>query len=386
MSAGCRSTAKDVLNLRLLTVTHFFESHGGGIERVAGHLCRHLAAGGHQVEWAASASDSPPADAEFGALALRCINPTERLTGLPMPIPGPRGFATLAGAVKRADAVIVHDALYVTSIAAMLLARLHHKPVLLVQHIAELPFTSPVMRTIMHIATTVVTKPMLRASDRVVFISDTVRRAFASARTRQPPLLLFNGVDKSLFHARLLAGEKDAFCDAHGLPASGKLVAFVGRFVAKKGLGAIREVAMLRPEITFALAGTGPIDPETWQLPNVKVLGALVPSDVGRLMRSADVLLLPSVGEGFPLVVQEALACGLPVICGEETALADPGATAWLSGIAVDQSRPMATAAAILAELDKAPLSSQRRTEMAEYAAVTYNWSAMAAGLTAALR
>ena len=56
--------------LRFLTVTHFFESHGGGIERVAAHLCRNLAAQGHECEWAASAADSAPAAVRGVAPAL----------------------------------------------------------------------------------------------------------------------------------------------------------------------------------------------------------------------------------------------------------------------------------------------------------------------------
>ena len=48
--------------------------------------------------------------------------------------------------------------------------------------------------------------------------------------------------------------------------------------------------------------------------PTVRVLGTVAHDDLGELYRAADVLLLPSAGEGFPLVVQEAMASGLPVV------------------------------------------------------------------------
>ncbi len=44
------------------------------------------------------------------------------------------------------------------------------------------------------------------------------------------------------------------------------------------------------------------------------VLGPRPRDEVARLYRAADCLLLPSFGEGFPVVAQEALASGLPVI------------------------------------------------------------------------
>ena len=361
--------------MRLLTVSHFFESHGGGIERVAGHVSRELAALGHEAAWAASAADPAPADAAISAVPLRCVNPTERLTGLPMPIPVPSGLAALSRAIRRADAVIVHDAMYCTSISAMVLARRHRKPVILIQHIAAIEFASPTMRHLMRLANRVVTRPMLKMADRSVFISDTVMKAFADAPMKRPPSLLFNGVDTAIFHPA--APERERL----GLPATGTVAAFVGRFVTKKGLAVLRALAGARPELTIVMAGSGPIDPAQWQLPNVRLVGPLDAAGVAALFRSSDMLLLPSVGEGYPLVIQEALACGLPVVCGAESAAADPGASRWLRGVAIDLGDPDGTANRIGRAIDRPRPDPKDRAEMAAYARHTYRWSAKAEAL-----
>lgn len=362
--------------MRFLTVTHFFESHGGGIERVAAQICRHLSAQGHAASWAASAGDALLDDGGVDAIPLPCINPTEALTGLPMPIPGPRGTARLWSAVKGADVVIVHDALYCTSILAMVFAKLQRKPVILIQHVAEIAFASAAMRRVMALANRLVTRPMLRSADQVVFISDTVRQFFASARMKRPPLLQFNGVDTAIFHPG--EAERAAF----GLPEQGPLVAFVGRFVEKKGLSILQAVARRCPQVSFALAGAGPIDPRKWDLPNVHLLGSLPPERIAALFRSADMLLLPSVGEGYPLVIQEAMATGLPVICGEESARADPAASEWLRGVDVDLQDSEASASRICAILDALRAqSAASREEMIDYSQHHYSWSGFATRL-----
>lgn len=367
--------------MRFLIVSHFFAAHGGGIERVAAHMGRNLVKQGHEVEWAASSADSPSDEQGVAPVLLPCINPTEAVIGLPMPIPGPRALARLWKAVGRAEAVIIHDALYCTSIFAMAMAKMRRKPVILVQHVAEIAFANSLMRGLMAVANQLVTRPMLRIADQVIFISDTVRSFFASSPMRRPALLQFNGVDIALFNPN--HGERDHSASPQAACRSGDspLIAFVGRFVEKKGLGIIRALAHLRPDTHFALAGSGPIDPRQWNLPNVHLLGSLQPPEVAALFRSADCLLLPSVGEGYPLVIQEAMATGLPVICGDESALADPGASRWLHGVRIDLQDVDGSARRVADALDRLNIDERERQAMACYAGEHYSWKAFASGL-----
>jgi glycosyltransferase involved in cell wall biosynthesis len=272
--------------------------------------------------------------------------------------------------------VVIHYALYCTTIVSMAFAKMQRKPVILVQHVAEIAFASAVMRRVMALANRLVARPMLRRADQVVFISDTVRQYFAAYNMKRPPLLQFNGVDTAVFHPG--EAERAAF----GLPASGLLVAFVGRFVEKKGLSILQAVARRCPQVHFALAGAGPIDPRRWNLPNVHLLGPLPPERIAALFRSADCLLLPSVGEGYPLVIQEALAVGLAVICGEESARADPAASLWLLGVEVDLQDVAGSAArisGILNGIGVQPVAS--REAMIDYSQRQYSWAGFAARL-----
>ncbi len=228
--------------MKLLTVTHFYESHGGGIERVAAQINRAFARNGHVAIWAASDRDPPP-EAPINAASLRCVDPLEKLTGLPMPIPGPGAALRLARAVRASDAVIIHDSLYFTSILAAILAAANRKPWLLIQHISGIAFPSRALRLTMRLANILATHPMLRAAHRLVFISDVVRRDLLGDPPWRAYRLLFNGVDTAVFHPPALADRARVRASLFDLPTTGALALFVGRFVEKKGLSVLRTLA-----------------------------------------------------------------------------------------------------------------------------------------------
>lgn len=363
--------------MNILTISHFYEAHGGGIERVAGQLCRQFARQGATPQWAASASDALPAG-DLKIIALRCIDPLEKLTGLPMPLPGPGAIWALQDAVRRSDAVVIHDALYATSILGMIIAKLHGKPVVLIQHIAAIPFRSPALRLLMRLANLVVTRPMLWAADVRIFISDTVRHDLLGTPARYPYKLLFNGVDSAIFYPPTPSeAGRNLPANTHLSPCARRIL-FVGRYVEKKGLAVLRALAAARPECQFLLVGSGPLRPAEWGLGNVYDLGVQPPAALAELYRGADLLLLPTVGEGYPLVIQEAMASGLPVVCGAPAHRADPEAASWLRGVNIDLSDPQGSAQRCSAAIDSGGLTNREREAMIGYARERYSWQTMA--------
>jgi glycosyltransferase involved in cell wall biosynthesis len=117
---------------------------------------------------------------------------------------------------------------------------------------------------------------------------------------------------------------------------------YVGRFDAAKGLGVLLEAMALlrqrRRDISLKLVGgssaTGTEAPFREQVVRLGLaecveFAAEVPwAEVPRHMGEADVFVLPSFSEGLPLVLVEALACGLPLVatrCGGPEELVRPG-------------------------------------------------------------
>jgi glycosyltransferase involved in cell wall biosynthesis len=341
--------------MKPLMITNYFESHQGGLELIGGRLVRELVRLGEDVRWVAGDVTPPPQDDELRlrAVPVRLCNVTERRLGIPFPFPGFSAIRTVAREIRGADAVLLQDSLYPMCILAFLCAALWHKPVVIAQHVGIVPYRNPIFRLIMTFLNRVVARPMLARAERVAFFSEITARYFAGVRHRAPPKSMFTGVDTEIFHPIGDAEKKSDLRRRLGLSPERPVALFVGRFVEKKGLPILAHMVRQRPEIQWVFAGWGHLDPEAWGAPNVSVVRGRSGADLAPLYQTSDVFVLPSKGEGFPLVIQEALACGLPVVCSAETAEADRAVKPLLFPVAADESRPSDAASAFCAEIDR---------------------------------
>jgi glycosyltransferase involved in cell wall biosynthesis len=123
--------------------------------------------------------------------------------------------------------------------------------------------------------------------------------------------------------------------------AGSPFVLAVGRLAPQKGFGTLLAAAALwrdiQPEPRLVIVGEGPLELELKH--QAAALGLTAEfagsrSDVPALLASAAVFVLPSVWEGQPLILQEALRAGVPVVAtrvggtpdltGEDAALLVP--------------------------------------------------------------
>jgi glycosyltransferase involved in cell wall biosynthesis len=311
---------------RLTLVTHYYPAHRGGVERIAGQLAERLAAAGvAAIEWHASDCDAaPPPTAGLRSVPARSWNGIERLLGVPYPLWSLGALRRLARACAGADVVHLHDCLYFANIVAFIAARRAGRRVLVTQHIGHVPYRNPLLRGLHGAANQLLGRWILGTADQVVFESATVQEYFSRfVRFRSPPQLVQNGVDGERF-APAAPNKRRALREQLGLPADRPVLLFLGRFVEKKGLPILRELAQRLPRTQWLIAGWGPLDPARWGLANVRVVPSPATHELSTLYGAADLLVLPSVGEGVPLTLQEAMACGTPALVGEETAAGIP--------------------------------------------------------------
>ncbi|MBI4798998.1 MAG: glycosyltransferase [Desulfarculus sp.] len=152
--------------------------------------------------------------------------------------------------------------------------------------------------------------------------------------------LVPNGVDQDLFRPT----DAQAARRELGLPLAGPLLTYVGWLVPVKGPEVALKALAVTPGAHLAVVGDGPLRPALMALARelgiagrVIWAGSQPHARVARYLAASDALVLPSLSEGEPNAVLEALSCGRPVVAsavggvpglvaeGLQGALAPPG-------------------------------------------------------------
>ncbi|KAK9085484.1 hypothetical protein Sjap_025895 [Stephania japonica] len=131
--------------------------------------------------------------------------------------------------------------------------------------------------------------------------------------------VILNGVDHTKFDHNPSLGLQ--FRQQHGVPPNATIVMGVaGRLVRDKGHPllhkAFSSITKRHPGVHLLVAGSGPWEKRYAELgSNVKVLGALDPSQLVKFYNALDIFVNPTLRpQGLDLTLIEAMQCGKPVL------------------------------------------------------------------------
>jgi len=350
--------------LRILFVSHYAVPHVGGMETAIDALARELSRRGHAVTHLASTAGAEAARTEgdpgYRLVRVPAWNALERRAGVPYPLFAPTLWPALNREVGSADVVHGHGFLYMSTLAALRRARRPGRdgraPVrVLTEHVGHVDYEPEVLDRLERAAIATLGRLAARSAEALVVYNDKVDRELRALGVHAPIHHILNGVDTGRYRP---AEPEERAALRRGLGWDERPRAlFVGRLVAKKGLDLAVEAAR-RAQVPLAVAGSG--DARRVAGPGVEVLGALPRERVAELYRAADLLLLPSRGEGFPLTAQEALASGLPVVLGDDPAYAAnvAGAAEAVRLVAPDAERVAAAVRELVDDPDRRAAAS----------------------------
>lgn len=358
---------------RVLLVSHYYPPHVGGVENVVRGEAEHLAAAGHDVTVLTTSPGAAPGHSlEQGVQVHRTAtwNGIESRTGVPFPVPAPTLLARAWRLVRAADVVHVHDALYPTSWAAAVCCRLLGRRLVVTQHVDLVAHPNALVRAVQRLVYASAGRFVLRSAAAVLVLNDRVH-AFARALAGEGATieLVANAVDTDRFRPAPGPAHRRAARAAFGLPPDAVIGVFVGRFVPKKGFDTLLQART--PAVHLVLAG-GPAP--AGAPPDCTFVGSLSPDRLAQLYRAADLFVLPSQAEGFPLTVQEAMASGLPVLTTDDPAYACYGLDRDLVGLLAPGAQ------ALRHELERVAADPGLRARMGAYshhlATTRFGWTA----------
>jgi glycosyltransferase involved in cell wall biosynthesis len=298
----------------------------GGVSFHAHSLSADQARRGHKVTVLTSLEDKyPQHELKEGYEILR-------FRALARPWDNPMTVGMLGTLLARKedsfDILHAHSHLMFTTNLSAIKRRVARKPFVITNHgfgVSRGPFLEVAQKAYM----SSVGKWTLAQADYVIsFTTAEKNRVVRAGVPSDQAIVIPNGVDMRLFRPEPRGGSR------------AQVVLWTGRYVAEKGvrhlLGAARIVANEFRESKFILAGYGEELPTLVDLSrrlklerNVVFLSPRLPHEIVNLLSQCTLFALPSLSEGFPSSVLEAMSCARPVVVtshiGLEEVVGDAG-------------------------------------------------------------
>jgi D-inositol-3-phosphate glycosyltransferase len=348
--------------MRIGIATHNYPPHVGGLETIVRELARGFARQHEVIVVSTAWQGETGVRKEDGATVHRlpAWHGAED-AGVPYAMPLGPGVPRAIAALRSCDVLHAHGSLYATTLLA-LLARRREVPLFVTEHVGFVRYPSAPVNAIQRLAWTLVGRPVVRRSAKVITYNSLVRDWLAAHFGERAVAFIVNGVDTLTFHPRNSI-EREAARAALGLPTEGVLALFVGRDAHKKNLDAVLQFAANHYRLVVCGA-------HRTLHGNVINLGSVPYARMPDVFAAADFLIHAATGEGFPVTVQEAMASGLPV-----TLLWDSGYAGSVDRealIAVSSLEELAESAARLATDPRLRAESGHRSR--EFATRNWNW------------
>ncbi len=202
---------------------------------------------------------------------------------------------------------------YPDGVAAAMVAERLGKPLVVTARGSDLNFIADVPRARRRILAAA------RRCARIICVSAALReRAIAIGIDAKGIEIVRNGVDLAVFTPQ----DRNDSLRALGLNRlSRPLLLAVGNLVPEKGLDLAVHALARMPQASLLIVGEGPLERTLARLAadlgvasRLTIVPAMPQERLALAYNAADLLVLPSLREGWPNVLLEALACGTPVV------------------------------------------------------------------------
>ena len=300
----------------MITTDYFYPHIGGGVEKVVLELSKNFIKNNDEVHIVTFNTTNSKKFEIYEGIKIHRIN-TINLTkfiGAQISM-SPSAIYKIYQLIKEInpDIINIHNRFYFTTLCTILLKRFIHKPIIITLHLGEMKFGNFFLRTLINLYEKTIVRYILKNSDHVIAVSDGVKNHIFTLSKSLDITVIPNGVDLDEFKAKPIDKLDSDLC----------MVTFIGRLIQNKGIQYVIQAApsiiTSNNNIRFQIVGEGPLKEKMLKLVDelnltdyFSFLG-WVPS-VREILHQTDIFIRPSITEGMPLTILEAMASQLPVI------------------------------------------------------------------------
>jgi glycosyltransferase involved in cell wall biosynthesis len=310
--------------MKILVLIHEFPPVGGGGGRAAQDICRGLVNRGHEIKVLTAHYKGLPKEEYIDGIRVLRL-PSLRREAFRADLIAMMGFVLsgfLAGYryIKnwRPDVIHVHFAVPAGALAWML-SKLTDLPYVMTVHLGDVPGGVPEKTGRWFQWVLPFTYPIWRDANQVIAVSEFTRQLALKHYQREIEVIP-NGVNlDQLRPANITVNEPPR-------------IVFAGRFMPQKNpLQIVRTLSELK-DLSWdcLMLGDGPLMPDVQQMIEERGLqerfalpGWVAPEVVLDWFEKSDILFMPSLSEGLPVVGVQALATGLAFVVSNIGGFAD---------------------------------------------------------------
>lgn len=221
---------------------------------------------------------------------------------------------------RKYDIIHAHSHLYFSTNLCALLRKAGSSPLVITSHGLNSQ-TAP--RWFQNLYTATGARMTFYSADRIICYTEVEKQELVNSLgiKEEKICVIHNGINTDLF-------------TPSRIPPSGKQLLWIGRYAKGKGveylIDAMKTVVAQYPDIILHMVGVGPDREKNVQMihesgldKNIVFRDFIPNSEIVTLYNKSSVFILPSLEEGVPRTVLEAMSCAVPVVCSNLPQLTD---------------------------------------------------------------
>ena len=301
----------------LRVVGHLYPSSIGGVELHAHEMSKEMANLGHVVTVYTTAMDSRPKNEHVQGYNICRFKPFIKLFGNSVTL---GMLFDILRTKNDFDIIHAHSHLNFSTNLCALMRIIGSSPLVITNHGLNSQ-TAPAWFQKLYTATGA--KWTFKMADKIICYTETEKRELVEVGIKSQKItVIHNGIDTDLFIPdEISTSEKNQLL-------------WIGRFVNGKGVDYLIDAFKLLkseyPNISLIMIGRGPekdqIEKKIRDLgldSSITIKEFIPNSDIVSTYQNSSVFILPSLEEGVPRTILEAMSCGIPIVCSNLPQLVD---------------------------------------------------------------